>query len=71
MHILTPSVKMCISHVVGVSLNTIAKLLEDPGLMQADVAGRSVYLGLAMTAEKKVHMKPQNLLVNLPLARES
>lgn len=30
--------------------------------------GRPVYLGLAMDADSKVRMKPQNLLVNLPLA---
>jgi hypothetical protein len=28
-----------------------------------------VYLGLAMTAEGLVKLKPQNLLLNLPLAR--
>ena len=52
-------------------LNLFRLEFEDPGLMLPDVAGRPVYLGLAMTAEKKVRMKPQNLLVNLPLARES
>jgi hypothetical protein len=41
---------------------------EDARLMKAAVAGRPVYLGLAMTAAKKVRLKPQNLLVNLPLA---
>jgi hypothetical protein len=44
---------------------------EDPGLMRPDIAGRPVYLALAMTAERKVRLKPQNLLVNLPLAREA
>ncbi len=44
---------------------------EDASLMRADVAGRPVYMALSMTAEKKVRLKPQNLLVNLPLARES
>jgi hypothetical protein len=34
-----------------------------------DVRGRPVYLGLAMSAEQRVRLKPQNLLVNLPLAR--
>lgn len=42
---------------------------DDPETMRADVKGRPVYLGLCMTAEKKVRLKPQNLLVNLPLAR--
>lgn len=31
------------------------------------VKGRPVYLGLAMTPAKRVKMKPQNLLTNLPL----
>ena len=44
---------------------------EDASLMRADVAGRPVYLGLCMTEDKKVRLKPQNLLVNLPLARKS
>jgi hypothetical protein len=40
----------------------------DPHAMRADLAGRPVYLGLAMTAAKTLRLKPQNLLVNLPLA---
>jgi len=32
-----------------------------------EIAGRPVYLGLAMTEDGVVRMKPQNLLVNLPL----
>jgi len=44
---------------------------EDASLMRADVAGRPVYLGLCMSAEKKVRLKPQNLLVNLPLAQKA
>jgi hypothetical protein len=38
--------------------------------MRADVAGKPVYLGLAMNDEQVVRLKPQNLLLNLPLARE-
>lgn len=41
----------------------------DPQQMLARVAGRPVYLGLAMNAQKVLRLKPQNLLVNLPLAR--
>lgn len=37
--------------------------------MRADIAGKPVYLGLAMNAEGVLRMKPQNLLLNLPLAR--
>ncbi|MBT3306226.1 MAG: hypothetical protein HN377_07045 [Alphaproteobacteria bacterium] len=44
---------------------------EDPTLMRAEIAGRPVYLALSMSADKKVLLKPQNLLVNLPLAREA
>ena len=39
--------------------------------MRADVAGKPVYLGLAMTADQQLRIKPQNLLLNLPLARGS
>ena len=35
--------------------------------MRPDVAGKPVYLGLMMNAEGIVKLKPQNLLVNLPL----
>ena len=41
---------------------------DDPSLMRADIAGRPVYLGMAMTEDKLLRLKPQNLLVNLPLA---
>lgn len=40
----------------------------DPSVMRADIAGRPVYLALAMTEGKTLRLKPQNLLVNLPLA---
>jgi hypothetical protein len=39
----------------------------DPQEMRADVAGKPVYLGLMMNADGVVRLKPQNLLVNLPL----
>jgi hypothetical protein len=39
----------------------------DPQEMRADVAGKPVYLGLMMNAEGVLRLKPQNLLVNLPL----
>lgn len=41
----------------------------DPADMRPNVAGRPVYIGLAMTATGRLRLKPQNLLVNLPLAR--
>jgi hypothetical protein len=39
----------------------------DPAVVLPDTAGRPVYLGLAMTPDRRVRLKPQNLLVNLPL----
>ncbi len=39
--------------------------------MRADIAGRPVYLALCMDEHDVVRMKPQNLLVNLPLAAAS
>ena len=43
----------------------------EPAEMRADVAGRPVYLFLAMNADRLLRLKPQNLLLNLPLARPS
>jgi len=40
----------------------------DPRVMRADIAGRPVYLGLAKDGADRLRLKPQNLLVNLPLA---
>jgi Family of unknown function (DUF6352) len=42
---------------------------RDPADMLERVRGRPVYLGLAMTGAARLKLKPQNLLVNLPLAR--
>lgn len=43
----------------------------NPAEMRADVAGRPVYLGLMASADGQLRMKPQNLLLNLPLASRS
>jgi len=40
----------------------------EPAAMRSDIAGRPVYLGLSMDSNGVVRMKPQNLLLNLPLA---
>jgi len=40
-----------------------------PGDMRAAIAGRPVYLAMAMDADGRLKLKPQNLLLNLPLAR--
>ena len=42
---------------------------KDPSLMKADIAGSPVYLALCKTNEGLVRMKPQNLIMNLPLAQ--
>ncbi len=39
----------------------------DPAAMRPDIAGRPVYLALAADEADEVRMKPQNLLINLPL----
>ncbi len=41
--------------------------IPDDRLLLDRVKGRPIYLGLAMDARKRVKMKPQNLLTNLPL----
>ncbi|TMG77754.1 MAG: hypothetical protein E6H75_05700 [Betaproteobacteria bacterium] len=41
---------------------------DDPASMRSDIAGRPVYLALSMDDNNAVRMKPQNLLLNLPLA---
>ena len=43
----------------------------DPSVMQADIAGRPVYLAMATDTQNALRLKPQNLLVNLPLAARS
>jgi len=39
------------------------------GDMRPSIAGRPVYLAMAMDREHRLKLKPQNLLLNLPLAR--
>ena len=41
----------------------------DPAAMRTSVAGRPVYLAMAMDREHRLRLKPQNLLLNLPLSR--
>jgi hypothetical protein len=42
---------------------------DNPQDMRADVQGKPVYLGLAMNEQGLLKLKPQNLLLNLPLTR--
>ena len=41
----------------------------DPSDMRAAIAGRPVWLAMAMDERNRLRLKPQNLLMNLPLAR--
>jgi hypothetical protein len=43
--------------------------VRQPGDMRPAIAGRPVYLAMAMDADGRLKLKPQNLLLNLPLAR--
>ena len=44
---------------------------KDPSLMRPDIAGRPIYLALCRSDDGRVRMKPQNLVINLPLAPKS
>ena len=44
---------------------------SDPRVLQPELAGAPVFLGLAITPQSTLRMKPQNLLMNLPLARRT
>ena len=44
---------------------------DEPSVMRPEIAGRPVYLAMAMDPDKRLKLKPQNLLLNLPLARLS
>ena len=48
-------------------LALFALTFADPQAMRGDIAGRTVYLALAADEAGVVRMKPQNLLINLPL----
>ncbi|MCB1882676.1 MAG: hypothetical protein KDG89_01575 [Geminicoccaceae bacterium] len=43
----------------------------DPALVRPSMTGKPVYLGLAMTAGGDLRLKPQNLIVNLPVVARS
>jgi hypothetical protein len=44
---------------------------DAPQDMRADLQGKPVYLGMAVDEHKNLQLKPQNLLINLPLAQRS
>lgn len=63
---------------VDVGEGRLARLLslfrmefQDPSVVAPTIAGRPVYLALAMTEDGQLRLKPQNLLVNLPLAERA
>jgi len=43
---------------------------DNPADMRPAIAGRPVYLAMAMDAASRLRLKPQNLLINLPLSRQ-
>lgn len=44
---------------------------QDTSVVAPGIAGRPVYLAMAMTESGQLRLKPQNLLVNLPLAERA
>ncbi len=44
---------------------------RDPVVLRPEVAGSPVFLGMAIAPDGTLRMKPQNLLMNLPLASRS
>lgn len=42
---------------------------DEPADMRPAIAGRPVWMAMAMDAQNRLRLKPQNLLMNLPLAR--
>jgi len=43
---------------------------DNPADMRSAIAGRPVWLAMAMDENNRLRLKPQNLLMNLPLARQ-
>lgn len=43
----------------------------EPGVVRAELAGHPIYLAMAMDERQVLRLKPQNLLLNLPLAQPS
>jgi hypothetical protein len=48
-------------------LALFALQFDEPAAMRQDISGRTVYLALSCGEDEVVRMKPQNLLLNLPL----
>jgi hypothetical protein len=65
-------------HGMDVAQADLARILSlfrleftDPQAMLERVAGRPVYLAMAMDTEKRLRLKPQNLLTGLPLRQDA
>ncbi len=52
-------------------LSLVRLEFAEPSVMLPSVAGRPVDMALAMTEAGRLKLKPQNLLVNLPLAERA
>ena len=50
-------------------LSLFAMDIDDKELIAPELAGRPIYLGMAMTEGNLLRLKPQNILMNLPLAQ--
>ena len=53
-----------LENIIGLFRMTFA----DADIVHPDVRGKPIYLGVARNGKGKLKLKPQNLLVNLPLA---
>ena len=61
---------------VDIDADTLGRLLclfqldfVNPADMREQIRGRPIYLAMAMDASSRLRLKPQNLIMNLPLAR--
>ena len=63
----------CCEHLRDLAARCALFRLEfaDPSATTSEIAGRPIYLAMAMTPEGVLRLKPQNLLVNLPLGERA
>jgi hypothetical protein len=54
---------------MGRLLRLFELTFADTAAMRPAIAGSSVYLAMAMDSDRRLKLKPQNLLLNLPLTR--
>ena len=46
------------------------EILND-NLLQKEFSGRPIYMGMSMNSDNLIRLKPQNILMNLPLAKST